>query len=480
MVAAGRIALGHAGDNGVVIEILVGVIADTATPGRVDRLLRDMGDVAALAQGCDVRVIVLDNPSAASDPARVDAMLDEHRRAGLRVERITQDGGQGRLPIASARTVVQRACVQRAQDPGKACAWILDEDLRLLPLLEHLRQGMSLADELTRMRRAGCDVLLSPILGAPPLPARSTVRVNLEDVHRHLLEMAQMSPETLWPDRRAENVRVRQHLAEYYYDHSCAHGDAAEWPMWLEPAHPQERVRDALLRLCSAAGGLRHGQPVTRDIRIDGGAHPPLPMSRGGNTLVLNLELLARFPNPEVSICGRVARRSDMLWARLATAHGGARFGHGRMVATQDRSGPGQSEFSVDKLLDDIRGSALVKAAETLLMGRAAPADALAAYLSHRRLRIEQVQRAERLVKARLLALTGWLQRALAQSCVWFSGEKPARAAVQALAQELESLASEYQAPLASPDGADEQELHDVRRFILMVQPPMVWMESNS
>jgi hypothetical protein len=115
-------------------------------------------------------------------------------------------------------------------------------------------------------------------------------------------------------------------------------------------------------------GGLLEGAPITREIPESPALDAdPSPLARGGNTLVLKPALLAQIPNVAPCIGGRVCRRSDMLWARLAVALEGARFTRAPIPALHDRSGPGRSSFDFDKLLDDARGSAVVAALDALL-----------------------------------------------------------------------------------------------------------------
>lgn len=446
-----------------MIELIVGIIADTAVPDRVDRVLGDLRALQEIEHGrCALRVLLLANPSAAPNPRRVAAVLDPHRAAGLDLS-VLQTQQAERLPIAPARTLLQRQCARTARDRSHACAWILDEDLRLLPLLADARRGLRLSDQVAQARLDSVDVLLSPILGAPPLPARSTVRVNLEDVYRHLLLIGEMAPHDLWLDRRRDNQRVRGSLAEYYYDYSGAHGDAAASPMWLEPAHPRERVRDAYVRLCEGSTGLIHGQPLTRDVRVDGGAQPPLPLSRGGNTLVLNLDLIERFPNLSAQIRGRVARRSDMIWARLVQSLGRAHLRPGRLLATQDRRGPGRSDFSAEKLLDDVRGSALVKAVDCLLAsGAEAHTEALGVY-------VHQVQQRLRLIRWSESQVTERLQHILhllGRTDRWFTTDESCAAATQGLRRAIDELLAVYRVGPSLPATLDDAEHADVRAFL--------------
>jgi hypothetical protein len=150
---------------------------------------------------------------------------------------------------------------------------------------------------------------------------------------------------------------------------------------------------------------LLDGTPITREIpdvpALDSSRSP---LARGGNTLVLRPALLARLPNLAPCIGGRVSRRSDMIWARLAVALEGARFARAPITAFQDRSGPGRSSFDVEKLLDDVRGSALVAALDALVeeghlarrsLDRPAVEYAVEIYVSRARERLDTIALSE-------------------------------------------------------------------------------------
>lgn len=361
-------------------RLVVAIIVDTTNPAIASRLLGDLARLAAVDPDLDLQVLLLENPS--DGPACSVIQLDD-RAHGLAVERITRaslegdlergrygriESAQGRWPIATARTVLQRRAAELASRSA-AAVWILDEDLRLSPLLDAVRGGRPpLSARVRQLRDERIDVAVGPALGSPPVPARAAARVNLEDVRRHLDDVDRIPPGASWPDRAAENARTRAALPEYYYDLSRAHGDAGARPMWFEPCSPDETVQRVFARLCDAVGGLVDGIPVTRALPESALLEEARsPLARGGNTLVLRPELLSRIPNLAPRIGGRVTRRSDMLWARLAESLLGARFSRGLIVTLHDRRGPGRSSFDADKLVDDLRGSALVAALDLLL-----------------------------------------------------------------------------------------------------------------
>jgi hypothetical protein len=466
--------------------LIIGLITDTSSPAQAARLLGDIGALAAADPGLSrVEVIVFENPSGEPAP-RVDhdltaGDLPVHRvRRGSRERRAASEGSgeaelqEGRLPIAAARTIVQRHAFERAAQ-GDAAVWILDEDLRLTPLLDEMGRGEPpLSARVRRLRAARVDVALGPVLGAPPLPARSTLRVNLEDVRRHLDVIASLDPEAAWPDLAAENARVRRALSEYYYDLSRAHEDAGAHPMWLERAGHGETVRAAFARLASAVGGLLDGIPITRSISSDQqtfGGEPTL--TRGGNTLVLRPALLASIPNVAPRIAGRVSRRSDMLWARLAAALEGARFARAPLPALQDRSGAGCSIVNTGKLLDDVRGSAVVAALDALIgEGELAPRRrpcreavrrAAAVYVDRARERLAAIESSEERVRALLDRIASRV-RAPDGDAALLSHPKHAHS-IERLLDNLARLREALGAPFAPIDPALEQP--DVEKFLL-------------
>jgi len=87
-----------------------------------------------------------------------------------------------------------------------------------------------------------------------------------------------------------------------------------------------------------------------------------------------------------------------MIWARLAVQLEGARIGHFPIAACQDRTGSGGSSFKGDKLLDDARGSALVRAFDVLIAERVAFSDqSISIAVAERGALLFSVQLAERL-----------------------------------------------------------------------------------
>jgi len=219
----------------------------------------------------------------------------------------------GQVGIAMARTMLQRYLgEQLAQRPG-SIGWILDDDMRLdLRACDYIRW-------LPAFREQGVDVLLGAYEGSSPNPPLNGLRVQLLDLVHNLEWLAELSDESILPDRSEENDMLRARFSDYYYDLSRKHTGHLESPLWLEPSYEFETVREARARLISGAIGLLNGKPLTRSI-IALECFDPLKeardsVNRGGCTFILNHEAVQKTPNLIPTLKGREARRSDMIWA---------------------------------------------------------------------------------------------------------------------------------------------------------------------
>ena len=135
------------------------------------------------------------------------ALVESERGRGLRIHlvdraRHLEDAGRGlvpdggacrgrKLPIAHARTALQTYLYAFAKGRPGAVAWIVDDDMRLDPLVADKngrlqRRSLDLASALRELRKlhasGDIDIAIGAYTGAPPLPFGATVRVQLVDL----------------------------------------------------------------------------------------------------------------------------------------------------------------------------------------------------------------------------------------------------------------------------------------------------------
>ena len=286
------------------------------------------------------------------------------------------DGGanQGRkLPIAYARTALQTYLYAFAKRRPGAVVWIVDDDMRLDPLVAGRdgrlhRRPQDVVPMLRGLRAlhggGAVDIAIGAYTGAPPLPFAATVRVQLVDLVASLQWLAAQDPSAVLPDRSADNAALRSGRRDYYYDLSRSETDRLETPFWVTPTCPGERVGEAFVRVACAAERILAGEQVFRPLAL---GPEPLEstgdgLQRGGNTFVLDIETLKLAPNPSPAIDGRPSRRSDMLWTLLQRSCFGRRVKAVPIALYHDRSRVGVGTLDVERIVDDIRGYAMLSA----------------------------------------------------------------------------------------------------------------------
>ena len=373
------------------LHLIIGTISDTMRLEGLNDLLADFEGLAESPGLSGQDVLILENGQGQKPNEALRHLVERKRKDGLRVHLVDRarhledvasglvpDGGAGqglKLPIASARTVLQSYLYAFAKNRPGAVVWIVDDDMRLDPLVvgedgRLLRQPQALVPALQKLRllhaRSELDIAIGTCTGAPPLPFAATVRVQLVDLAASLSWLTLLDPSAALPDRSMENTRLRAKQRDYYYDLSRKETDRLETPFVVTPAFSGESVSAAFEQLACTAERILAGEQVFRPLAIEVGTNPSKPigdgLQRGGNTFVFDVEALRLAPNPSPTIAGRPSRRSDMIWALLQKSCFHRRVATVPIALHHDRSRVPPEELDIERVVDDIRGYAMFSA----------------------------------------------------------------------------------------------------------------------
>jgi glycosyltransferase involved in cell wall biosynthesis/ubiquinone/menaquinone biosynthesis C-methylase UbiE len=279
-----------------------------------------------------------------------------------------QDAEQ-RKGISSGRTVLHHYLYLEARQMPGSVVWILDDDIRL----EYLTTDndvvklslVDLQDAIVRLRREGISIAVGKITGDAPLPAQSTLRVQLLDIFNTLKEQERVitcdSATIAHPvsQDRHSIAELSATFPDYYYDYSGAHTAHLELPVFS--ARGAEIIRDI--------PAIGYGKNLTRPVTAP--RHRTCDssllvfqsiISRGGNTLVLTPGCLREFPNLSPRIGRLNARRGDTFWCILNNRVRANNIGILPLAVRQERTAETAGAMSFDPLLADFFGSAFVRA----------------------------------------------------------------------------------------------------------------------
>lgn len=452
------------GGDGAPPHLIVGTIADTSSLDDLAHLLRDLRGVVGhseLSELAGLEVVVLENGDNRHASQKLRDLAESERKVGLRIALVDRakhaedtkagrvlDGGVSegrRLPISTARTVLQSYLYAFAEPLPGAIVWIVDDDLRLDPLVANShgqlqRQPLALLPALRKLqalRDSGvADVVIGRCTGDAPVPFAATVRTQLVDLVASLMWLAALSPYEVLPDRARENAALRQNRRDYYYDLSRRETDRLETPFWVTPKYGGELVGEVFERLADRAERILAGEQLFRPLVAQTETDQLIlsqGLQRGGNTFVLDIETLRLAPNPSPMIHGRRTRRSDMMWALLQERYLGRKVVTVPLALRQDRSGIALGGLDVGKVMDDMRGYALFSALDAVpevfasvddLRLRIGSARASARFVSRVRKFLTERLAAFRLSFFRVRGLAGVLRDLADSDALWWREEK--------------------------------------------------------
>ncbi|WNY29262.1 hypothetical protein MmiEs2_14870 [Methanimicrococcus stummii] len=263
--------------------------------------------------------------------------------------------------ISAGRTILHHYLYLKSREVPGCSIWILDDDIRLdffdesgMPIVLTMSDFQSL---ISKLKHENASIGVGKITGDAPLPIHSTLRTQLLDIVYEL--RSRLS------DTRIENNSMEQIYAigcDYYYDYSEKHFNHLETPV----NHTLINLTDS--ELIQSIIDTIHGKSITRPlVRTEDFSNglnsssgiPVIP--RGGNTIVLNAEVLRDFPNISPQFNGLNARRGDTLWCLLNSHVGAHKVVPSILPVRQDRI-PVNKIQKLDILASDFVGSSLVKA----------------------------------------------------------------------------------------------------------------------
>ncbi len=373
------------------VDLVVGVIVDLGRAERATALMQELVLMRADPGIAALTVVLLEN-SPGNPSSDGSVLTDGLEAAGIGCVFVPVDRQQldaqsglfgepfqrpgGMVSIATARTMLQTYVYLRAKPRTGSVAWILDGDARLQNLVCGA-DGIGISQTfigktLGRLKNAGIDIALGTMTDAPPVPFASCIRTQLVDVAHNLFAMAALDPHEPWPDRHAENMRVRSRCDDYYYDLSRRDTDHLETPFWFVPSRPgatvAEAFREMVLRLPRMLAGEQVFRPLLLEQDVDPLALAKPSVHRGGNTFVFDIESLRVFPNAAPTVGGSETRRSDMIWSLLNRYIARRNVVKVPVAVRQDRSDEQPGSLDLEKLAKDIQGYAIYSALEDLLL----------------------------------------------------------------------------------------------------------------
>ncbi|WP_171119134.1 glycosyltransferase [Ruegeria sp. HKCCA5463] len=366
--------------------LIVGIIADDRRVQSLSRLLDDLAERVEAEEFAPPDVLLLENrPEAISGQSFASMVAQKRDRLRIRVvdraglELLERKGAwrpegvdrQGRLAISDARTALQSCLYHMAQERPGCVVWILDDDMRLDPIIATSsgseRRPFELAQALRRMRATGADICIGTYTGAPPLPAVASIRGQLMDLLWNLRRLSASPEDAPVPAAQPHNAVLRAGRRDYYHDLSRIETDRLETPFALEPKHSDESCGDALARLETMIPRILAGEAPLRPLMADPDAMGVFEaadaLHRGGNTFIFDPEALLDLPNISPTIGGRPTRRSDMIWALMHERRFDRQVISVPVPVRHDRSSlPPPQKLDLAGIADDVRGFAIFSA----------------------------------------------------------------------------------------------------------------------
>lgn len=296
-------------------------------------------------------------------------------------EEITRDADEGKLGsfyvdidrrvgVSYGRTALHRYLYIKGLEKRNPVFWILDDDVRLNPLL----YGSS-ASKVCPLEFEGylnwlidnkIAILVGGVWGDPPLPVVSSIRVQLLELYTAIRETKSDSADS----QREKDFHYKlasRLFPEAYYDLSVDRYDHLETPLRLWRESQGEVVTK------EQVNSIKQGKNRLRPALPNSPLRCSFPV-RGGNTIVTDPECLRLYPNCSPRVNGQELRRGDTLWVAYNMYVGGEMVGleekrveKGAIFVKQERAPNQQQELLNGTFAADLIGSAFTYALTDLL-----------------------------------------------------------------------------------------------------------------
>lgn len=355
-------------ENPISFQLVVGVICGNSE--QLSYLLKDLCFVQSLPFIESLKVLILKNGGNEQSLKNLTVQMNN---SGLCCYLITQfqqekDAENGcfgtpfkrsaeTLSIGKARTILQRYLFEFVKNDMNSIVWILDDDMRLDERVEMY------LPVLPEFKKQGVDILLGTFEGASPNPATSGMRVQLVDLINNIQWLNSMNENDSLMDRSHENWKLRKDFPDYYYDLSRMHTSHLETVYWLTPNFQDETVHQSKKYLLNSLHTLFAGSSLLRPVIVELPADPLQAaedsVNRGGNTFILNPMALINSPNSMITVSGKDARRSDMLWALINRYYYGMNIKRVNFPVIHNRCVFDETQLSIQKTIGEIQGASL-------------------------------------------------------------------------------------------------------------------------
>ena len=427
-------------DDAQGLYLVVGFVTDSCLPDHALRLVQDIAELPSQAGVLGVSAVIVENgPVDDAGRRRWHTALADLGRVGVKVvwvrpEEIAEewapyqavsvpDARAVRLPIAVARTILNRYVYQESKGHPGSAAWILDDD-KSFTFEVRGSNGACVTSarspniaQLLALRARGVDVVIGQDSAAAPLPFESTLRLQLLDLDQSLRRLVRR------PGQASSWQNVDRRTAGYY--------DLSRETRYLETPLPADFISaadpsESIRRAAFACQRMRAGQAITRPLMIDeesmdlASAHDSI--MRGGSTLFFKPEQLMLCPQYVARVGGGWVRRSDMLHSLvLSRLYGVKVVMHAAVAVRHGRETSTPIEKLTDTMRHDVLGYGLYRGAEAALaLVPAAPARGICGVFFDPAVLGVATATARKTVRERLAAmeLSAWRIHGLVGACL--------------------------------------------------------------